>query len=83
MNIKRFVKIKETVDLVDKTGGGSNSTFVQNKIHDIVLEGLADDDTEESIKERVEHYLQDYEVQTIKLELETENLMKKWGFSSN
>jgi len=81
MKIADFVKIKEIKDLVDTTGGGSNSTYIQNKIHECVLEGLADGNTEQAIKLQVERLLGNYEIQTKKLENQTEKLMKKWGFN--
>ena len=80
MNLEEFVKIKGMKDLVDKRGGGYNSNYIQNKIYDIVIEGLADNNTEKAIEFQVRRYLKNYEIQTKKLETQTEKLMKKWGF---
>lgn len=80
MKIEEFVKIKGMKDMIDKRGGGYNSNYIQNKIYDIVIEGLADNDTEKSIKFQVRRFLKNYEIQTKKLEKQTVKLMEKWGF---
>ena len=81
MKIEDFVKIKETVDLVNVAGGSdTNSTWLFNKIREKIIRCVAVGEKIEDTKKLVKDILSNYEIQTPKVEASAEKIMKEWGF---
>lgn len=84
LNLKEFVKLcnksKEPFDLIDKTGGGTNSHYLKNQLREKATHMTVNEKNMKQIVNELNSILENYLIHDQKLESDIDDVMKVLGF---